>query len=79
MNGWTPDYFVRLVELPLHIRGVTLPNDDGSFDIYINSSLSPDQQQDALQHELCHIQKDHFYQERRVSLCEAEANSRRAG
>ena len=35
------DTYVRLVSLPTRVEGVTLPNDDGSFDIYINSRLSP--------------------------------------
>ena len=29
---WTPDYFVRTAELPRTVNGVTLPNDDGTFD-----------------------------------------------
>ena len=38
------DTYVRLVSLPTRVEGVTLPNDDGSFDIYINSRLSPARQ-----------------------------------
>ena len=34
---WTPEYFVRYVELPLKVDGVTIPNNDGTFDIYINA------------------------------------------
>ena len=26
-----PDYYVRVIDLPPAVRGVTLPNDDGSF------------------------------------------------
>lgn len=77
--NWTPEYFVRLVALPCSVHGVTLPNNDGTFDVYINSQLPLDQQQDCLQHEIWHIMHDHFYQERPVSDCEAEADARRAG
>ena len=58
---WTPDYFVRYVELPVKIEGVTIPNDDGSFDIYINGLFGKDKQEDILEHELCHIRENHFY------------------
>lgn len=71
---WTPEYFVRFVELPACVDGVTIPNDDGTFDIYINSLLSEDRKQNRLQHEIKHIQKDHFYKEKSVALCEMEAN-----
>ncbi len=29
---------IRLLELPAHINGVTIPSDDG-YDIYINSNI----------------------------------------
>lgn len=49
---WTTEYFVRYVKLPRTIHGTVLPNDDGTYDIYINSLLSPDQQEQALAHAL---------------------------
>ena len=60
---WTPEYFVRYVQLPRTIHGTVLPNDDGTYDIYINSLLSPDQQEQALAHELEHIREDHMYRD----------------
>ena len=44
------DAYVRLVPLPVKVEGVTLPNEDGSFDVYINSRLSPARQQETLEH-----------------------------
>lgn len=58
---WTPDYFVRYAEFPLSVEGVTVPNNDGTFDIYINSLLPAERQDETLAHELEHIRKDHFY------------------
>ena len=55
------DTHVRLIPLPLKVEGVTLPNDDGSFDIYINSRLSPARQQETLAHEMRHIRQGYFY------------------
>lgn len=72
---WTPVYFVRLVPLPASIDGVTVPNDDGTFDIYLNANQCEARQQDRLQHEIKHIIEDHFYQENKtVSQLEQEAN-----
>ncbi len=65
--------FVRLVPLPLAVRAVTLPNDDGTFDIYVNSNLPEELQHRALEHELKHIRKDHFYNDDPVWLNEKEA------
>lgn len=66
---------VRLISLPVTVRAVTLPNDDGTFDIYINTNLPEELKQKALDHELGHIRKDHFYNEDPVWLNEEEANS----
>lgn len=55
------DYFVRLIELPIRVEGVTVPNSDGSFSVYINSALSEAKQREVLEHELRHISAEHFY------------------
>ena len=65
--------FVRTIPLPEAIRAVTLPNDDGTFDIYVNGNLPDELQQKALDHELRHIRKDHFYNDDPVWLNEREA------
>lgn len=72
---WTPVYFVRLISLPLSVEGVSVPNDDGTFDIYLNANLCESRQKDRLQHEINHIIEDHFYQETKcIAQLEAEAN-----
>lgn len=65
--------FVRMVLLPETVRAVTLPNDDGTFDIYVNSSLPDELQDRALEHELEHIRRDHFYNDDPVWVNEKEA------
>ena len=66
--------FVRLVGLPDNVRAVTIPNDEGTFDIYINANLPEELQQKALAHELGHIRKDHFYNDDPVWINEQEAD-----
>ena len=65
--------FVRMVPFPAHVRAVTIPNNDCTFDIYINSNLPEELQQKALQHELNHIRMDHFYNSDPVAKNEREA------
>ena len=38
-----------------------MPNDDGSFSVYINANLSQERKKKALKHELDHIENDDFY------------------
>lgn len=75
---WTPDCFVRLVALPASIDGTVVPNDDGSFDIYLNSRNPEEKRRRWLEHELEHIRRDHFYREAPVAELESEAEGCRA-
>lgn len=69
------DYYVRRVKFPNRsCPALVVPNDDGSFDIYINTLFPPDKQAEALEHELRHLKKDHFYKEEPISKQEAEAD-----
>ncbi len=68
------DYYVRELALPLAVEGVTIPNPDGSFDIYINSLLSAPRREEVLEHELNHILHDHFYIDMPVSVMERQAD-----
>ena len=67
------DVFVRFVALPNTVRAVTLPNNDGTFDVYINADLPEELQRKALDHELEHIRRDHFYDCNPVFVNEEDA------
>ncbi len=71
-----PDHFVRIIDLPAAVRGVTVPNDDGTFSIYINALYDTDTQRHTLEHELEHLARDHFYRPGSVALQEAEASGK---
>jgi len=71
-----PDYYVRVVALPATVRGVTVPNEDGTFSVYINSLYGDGAQREALEHELEHLARDHFYTNAPVAEQEAEASGR---
>jgi len=67
------DYFVRLIRLPIKVEGVTVPNSDGTFSIYINALLPPEKQNEVLEHELRHINAEHFYVDMPVEHMERQA------
>ena len=67
------DYYIRHVALPRKVEGVSIPNDDGTFDIYLNSLLPPERQAEVLQHELRHLKAEHFYLDMPISAMERQA------
>lgn len=68
------DYFVYMVSLPKKVEGVTVPNDDGTYSVYINKDLPDAVQRAALAHEVEHIQCDHLYSEKPIKVIEDEAD-----
>lgn len=70
----TDNIFVRYLPFPnSSVKAATFPNDDGSFDVYVNTRLSPAEQKKALEHELEHIRRGHFYSDAPIEQKEAEA------
>lgn len=70
----TADTHIRVLPFPNRsVKAATFPNDDGSFDIYLNALCSQAEQQKALAHELEHIRLGHFYSDAPVEQKEAEA------
>ena len=58
---YTPVYYIHYVPLPTCVNGATVPNDDGTFDVYINAVLPEERQWEALRHEVKHLTSDHLY------------------
>lgn len=69
------EIFIRGIELPLKVKGVTVLDNDGNFNVYINTLLSWCAQRKATEHEIQHIKKDHFYDFNPVIHNEIEANA----
>lgn len=70
---WTPEYFVRCLPFPPGVHALVQPNEDGSFDIYVNEYFDEARQRRAIEHELEHIRRDHFYGD--IDLAEREAEA----
>ena len=69
------DYYVRTVALPIAVEGVSVPNDDGTFDIYINARLPQEKQEEVLAHELRHLEAEHFYVDIPLRVAEQQADT----
>lgn len=64
------DYFVYYEKFPPSIRGLVTPNDDGTFSIFINSSMPDSWRLETYAHEVKHIQNDDFYNDVPLSKIE---------
>jgi Zn-dependent peptidase ImmA (M78 family) len=65
------EVFVRFVTLPTAVRAFTMPDEEGDYNIYINTALSDEQKRASLIHEQSHIARDDFYKDMPVRMIEA--------
>lgn len=65
---------IRELGFPIEIEGVIVVDNNGDYNIYINSNLSDEKKKETLDHELRHLQCDHHYTNVAISDAEAEAN-----
>lgn len=69
------DIFIRGIQLPMTVKGVTVIDEESDYNVYINTLLSESVQEQTAKHELKHIIKDHFYDNNPVIYNELEANA----
>lgn len=67
------EFILRIVDLPPKVNAVTVLDENGDFNVYVNSSLSDDAKKDAFDHETRHIKRKHFFSVKPVEVCEKEA------
>lgn len=60
----------RLIDIPVEIRGFTLTDNDGNYNIYINARLSQAGQEKAYVHEINHIENGHFETDKHITEIE---------
>lgn len=66
--------FLHLVDLPMTVRGVTVPEDDtGDYIVLINAALDLIARERVIEHELRHIRACHF--DDRLTVIEAEQDA----
>lgn len=70
------DIIVRLVPLPPSVKGFTIPDENGDYNIYLNVSLDDAELCQAYDHEVEHIGHGHFYDDvKSVAVKESEMRS----
>jgi len=63
---------IRVLDLPMTIRGATVKDENGDYNVYINARLSEDGRAAAFRHEIEHIRQGHFYSEEPVEVLESK-------
>ena len=54
------EIIVRIIDLPYWVKGQTILDQNGNYNIYINARLSAEEQKKAYNHELNHINNQDF-------------------
>lgn len=52
---------IREIDLPTGINGITVLDENGDYNIYLNDRISYDRQGAAFRHEIEHVKQGHFY------------------
>ena len=64
------DCTVRIIDLPVTVRGLVAEDETGWPSIYLNARLSREMQRKVLRHELKHIADDDLYNTRPITEVE---------
>lgn len=64
----------RLIKLPMAVRGMTVTDPDGNYNVYINKNMAYEVQRLTYYHEAEHIMNDDLYMDEPVYLLENRAN-----
>lgn len=71
------EIIVRSVDMPAGVRGFTVLDYAGDYNVYINTRQSYEIQKSALEHEINHIKLGHFNSSKSIDDIEFEANQPR--
>jgi hypothetical protein len=64
------DIFVRYIALPPKIKGLTVQDSKGNYNIYLNSRLTYEANLETLQHELDHVAENDFSSHQHINFIE---------
>lgn len=67
------DILTRVIALPAGVRAMTVIDENGDYNIYINAALTREAAARAMRHEMRHIRQGHFNTDKTVAECEKEA------
>ena len=63
----------KLIDMPTHVKGHTVKNEDGSYSVFLNARMASNQIEKTYQHEIQHIKNGDFEKEQ-VQRIEAYAH-----
>ena len=66
------EVIIRLAHIP--VPGVTVLDENGDYNVYINDRLTFEQRRKVVDHEMNHIELEHFFDDRSVKDLEEEAS-----
>ncbi|QOX64238.1 hypothetical protein FRZ06_13255 [Anoxybacterium hadale] len=58
---------------PVEVLGITVLDQNGDYNVYLNDKLSYDAQAEAFRHEIEHIKQGHFFRWEDVAFLEEQA------
>ncbi|HML35936.1 MAG TPA: hypothetical protein PKA19_00720 [Bacillota bacterium] len=64
---------IRKIDLPVGVDGITVLDENGDYNVYLNDWLSCDAQALAFCHEIEHIRQGHFYTYDDIRVLEEQA------
>lgn len=67
------DIIVRLVDIPVDVRGIIKEDSNGDFNIYINARYCEEEQLKTYLHELAHARLGHLRSDKPTDEIEKEA------
>ena len=59
----------RIIDLPLGVNGITVLDENGDYNIYLNAALTDSGRRKTYAHEVSHIIKNHFYIKKTAKQC----------
>ncbi len=65
---------IRKINLPVGVDGITVLDENGDYNVYLNDRLSFDAQAEAFRHEVEHIKQGHFYRFDDIRILEKRAD-----
>ena len=60
------EIITRMIDMPTEMKGMTVLDDNGDYNIYINARFSSEAQREIYKHEIKHITKEDFYNSRSI-------------
>lgn len=68
------EIYTRLIDLPTTIRGYTVRDKEGDYNIYLNTRISQEARLETYEHELKHIEQGDFQRCTKADLIEIFAH-----